>query len=186
MDAELRIPEHEPLAEIPPARTQGQAAFATAGIALSGPIAGSLLAKVVLPDSVWAEALGFFALPLIFMFGYKVWMARLAALAWSHLLSGFARFLWQVLIRRKRPAATEVLPSREKLETLMREALNATSVFTRMGMWFGLLNGAAAAVIAADGLALAGGALFFGASVLYGVLLTRMGRAGFLAFPEGI
>jgi hypothetical protein len=184
MDAELQTRQDDPVTDIPASRTQGQAVLATVGMAVLGPVAGSLLANLLLPETVWADALGFFALPLVFGFGYKVWMARLATVAWNHLLSGFVRVLWHALVHRKAPAVSDVLPTREKLQAMLRDALNATSVFARMGVWFGVLNGVAAAWIARSGLALLSGAVFLGASVLYGAALTRLGRNGLLAFPE--
>jgi hypothetical protein len=183
MDAELPI-QDDPVTEIPASRRQSQALLATAGMAVLGPVAGSLLANLLLPDTTWADALGFFALPLVFGFGYKVWMARLAAIAWTHLLSGFVRVLWHALVRRKAPEASDVMPTREKLQAMLRDALNATSVFARMGVAFGVLSGVAAAMMAGPGRALLSGFAFLGASILYGAALTRMGRAGLLAFPE--
>jgi MFS family permease len=170
--------------ELSPPRTQTQAALATAGMAVLGPAAGSALAAVMLVDSGWSQALGFFALPLVFGFGYKIWMARLAAVAWDHLVSGWVRALWQILVQRRRPQAKDVVPSRETLAAMADAALRATSVFGRVGLYFGALMGALAALAALPGLALVSGGTFFAASAAYGFALARMGRAGWLVFPE--
>jgi hypothetical protein len=53
-----------------------------------------------------------------------------------------------------------------------------------MGVAFGVLSGVAAAMVAGPGRALLSGSVFLGTSILYGAALTRMGRAGLLAFPE--
>jgi len=184
MQAENSAVQEQALRPLHAPRTPAQAALATVGMAVLGPAAGSALAALLLRDSVWAEALGFFALPLVFGFGYKIWMARLAAVAWDHLFSGWVRALWQLLVRRRRPEARDVLPTRETLAAMLQAALRATSVFARVGLYFGGLSGVLAALAARPGMSAAAGAAFFAASAAYGTALARMGRNGWLLFPE--
>ena len=169
---------------IPASRTQGQAVLATVGIAVLGPAVGSALARLLLPESVWTQVLGFFALPLVLGFGYKIWIAKLAAVAWDHLVSGWVRALWQILVRRRRPEMSDVLPTRETLLAMVRKGLEATAVFARVGFYFGILTGALAALAAGPGMALASGSAFFATSAAYGLALARLGRRGLLVFPE--
>jgi hypothetical protein len=165
-------------------RPAGHAALVTVGMAIAGPVAGGALGRLLLADTVFAEAVAFFALPLVFGFGYKIWLARVASAAMKGLFAGLLRALWRILIKRERLDTVDVLPTRERLAAMVREALAAASAFTRVGWAWGLANGALAGVAAADGGFVAAFVAYFVLSVAYGTALTRLARAGYIAIPE--
>jgi hypothetical protein len=118
---------------------------------------------------------------LVFFLGYALWAARLAAIAFDTIGKSILLALFNVLVRRKRPARLEdVLPDRDKLERMAVRAQKAGWSFLTVAIFVGL--GAAALFAFVYGLTSA--ATIAVCTLLWGYLLGRLARRGYLPLPE--
>lgn len=160
------------------------AVFVIVAAVVTGPLVGSLLAGQLLNGGVFGEAVGFFALPLVLGFGYKIWVARIASIAMRGFGWAFLLGIVKLLLFRKRPDPRKVLPDPQRVADMVRQALDAGSAFRSVGWMLGVPSGAAAALVAAEGMTTAAFGCFFLASGLYGTVLSRLARRGRLPMPE--
>lgn len=133
------------------------------GLFIGGGAAGTGLASLLAPGSVWAEAVGLFAFPLAFVFGMQAWFG-LALLSVVPRLLGF----W-----RSRPA-----PLYPSVPGSIAFVPIASAHGAVAGLVSGWLSSAYPFWVVAPAYWLAG--------TLYGVLAWRLARAGFLMPPESI
>lgn len=168
---------------IPPQRSTRAVVLTLVATAFGGALAGVALAWLLAPGSAVAQFVGFMMLPLVLGSGFKLWEARVVSYLTKRFGWGLVKFLWQALVRRRRPDAAEIMPTREDMEELARRMVRGMSAFTHMG----LAVGAVAAPIAglASNRFLVTTVAFFVAAVAFGRLCTRLARAGYLQPASG-
>src|SRR5262245_6718328 len=74
------------------------------GAFTGGPVIGWLMAQVLGGVSETAQAFLYVPPVLIFFFGYGLWTARLAAIAFDAISRPILRALFQPILKKKRPA----------------------------------------------------------------------------------
>lgn len=118
--------------------------------------------------------------------GYVVWTARLQALAFSVLGKGLARALWRLVVRRRKPEnIDDILPAREELERTAVRGQAAASSFCLVSFPVALVCGAGAALLDSPiGLATRI-AVLVAACLVWGAVLSFLGRRGYLPILEG-
>jgi hypothetical protein len=174
-------------ASLPPGfawRRTGAQVGVVFGMFALGPLAGASIAALVAPGSQFAQVIGLFALPVVFGGGYTLWKAVVGTILMRGLYRGFARALFQIVVRRTKPAVADVLPDRDRLAWVLTESIRAARMFARTGIAVGIVAGALMAIAAPDGRAAAGFLAMFAASALYGRALTRLAFAGYLMPPD--
>lgn len=122
---------------------------------------------------------------LIFFLGYAVWVARLSAIVFDTIGRSVLRALFAMIVWKRRPDSDrDVLPSRERLLEMLVRAQKAGLSFAPVGWLVGLGAGLAATLFTSQ-VSASGRFLFVAAtSVAWGHLLARLGRRGWLPFPE--
>lgn len=156
---------------------------AIVGAAIVGPLAGITIARWVAPGSEFATFVGFIALPMVLGAGYAVWRAIIASLLFRGISRGLMRAIYQILVKRERPSADEVLPDAARVATFLQESVRASAAFTRVGYLIGITAGLLLA-IAAPGSRLMAFVLMFVACALYGRGLAHLARDGYLPMPD--
>ena len=118
---------------------------------------------------------------LVFLFGYALWSARLAAIAFDMIGRAVFRALFQIIVNRRKPDRIEdILPNREKLELMAVRAQKAGRSFAIVGVLVGLLAGAVAFLL----FGIAGALTASLTCVVWGYVLGTLGRRGYLPLPE--
>jgi hypothetical protein len=123
----------------------------------------------------------------IFFLGYALWASRLAALAFNALGKQILRALFHWLIKKKNPPGIgieELLPTRDKLEELVVRAQRAASSFLWVSILVGSIAGTAATLLQSQSPKWIQTVLVATGCILWGWLLTSLGRRGYLPMPE--
>jgi hypothetical protein len=128
------------------------------------------------------QQLFFYAPPtLVFFLGYALWAARLATIAFNVIGKTILVALFNILIRRKKPERIEdILPSRDKLEQMVVRAQKAGWSFFTVGAFIGVGAGILYALV----FALSGSITLTLSTLLWGYVLGRLARRGYLPLPE--
>lgn len=146
---------------------------------------GSLLDSAMRLESFGARFFAQAPFLVTFILGYALWMARVRALVFHTVGKGLLKALIIMLLRKRAPQRVEdVLPSREKLLEMLVRAQKAASSFALVAAPIGLLSALGMALFdatpAAGGRATVVGTL----CLLWGVLLSVLGRRGLLPIGE--
>jgi len=122
---------------------------------------------------------------LIFFIGYAIWVARLGAIAFDTVGASIFKALWMMLIRQKKAdALKDVIPSQDNLLEMAVRAQKAGGSFAWVGWPMGILAGLASLLVDTAMSSMMLGLITFTTCVLWGHLLGRLGRRGWLPFPE--
>jgi hypothetical protein len=119
---------------------------------------------------------------LTFAFGFALWLSRLKLIA----LQGIGKGLWgaavAMFVTRQRPTnLQELLPTRELLERMAVRAQKAASTFMHVAILL-VLGWTPVALLSRLPIGLV--LIVALCTMLYGHLLARLGRHGYLPFPE--
>ncbi len=153
--------------------------------------AGYVLALAAGAESDLAVAAGAIALLLTLGLGYAAWSSYTKAVlvhgVFGGLISAGFRFLFsrdRKDLETAKKSLAEAFTDRERALQISRRIRGKAAVFLWFGLGFGLLAGLA---VALAGSALGFGAtlgLYGGAGALYGFVLSRLGRAGYILMLE--
>jgi hypothetical protein len=142
----------------------------------------------LIPGDLSENARGVLYVPpmLVFFMGYATWMARLQGLAFTTITWGLLKALFRLAVRRQKPSSVaDVLPSRDDLLKMAVLGQKAGASFAPIGWLVGLPAAGVASLFDSQLSALARFALVAFAIVAWGHVLARLGRRGWLPFPEG-
>ena len=152
------------------------------GAFVGGPLLGWLMRLFLGGSSSSQQLFPYIPPTLIFFLGYALWAARLSAIAFDMIGKSILRLLFHIIIRRKKPERLQdFLPDREKLEQMAVRAQKAGWSFFTVAVLVG---------IAASGLSIllsfgiSGAFVMLSGCLLWGYLLGRLARRGYLPFPE--
>ena len=150
-----------------------------------GPLIGWLVAGFLGEHSGFAEFLCYAPPILAFFFGYALWSARLAAIAFDmvgrHILWALLKFL----VTRRRPQKLEdVLPDVDKLERMAVRAQKAASSFFVVAIPIAAVAGPLSFLAQSEQGALFRLTAIAGAPLVWGYVLSRLARRGYLPLPE--
>lgn len=155
------------------------------GAFLGGPAAGWILGMILGGVSENGQIFLYASTTLIFFFGYALWAARLAALAFEAFGKHILRALFQLIVKRKRPESVEALiPSRDKLEELVVRAQKAAWSFFVVSIPLGLVGGILARLLETQSEKWLQSIVVSTGCVLWGSVLSLLGRRGCLPLPE--
>ncbi|MDJ0946123.1 MAG: hypothetical protein QNJ30_21965 [Kiloniellales bacterium] len=164
---------------------------AIAAMFTAAPAVGYLLALVAGPGSDFAVAAGAIALLLTLGLGYALWSSYTKAVlvhgVFGGLIGAGLRFLFsrdRKDLESAKKSLAEAFTDRERALEISRKIRGKAAVFLWLGLGFGLCAGLVVAI--------AGSALGFGATLglygasgaLYGFVLSRLGRAGYILMLE--
>lgn len=122
----------------------------------------------------------------ILFLGYGLWSVRLKAIAFQTLGKGILRALFFLIVRRKKPQSlADVLPTPDKLEAMAVRGQKAASSFCLVAVPVAAVSGAITALIDSDSEPATAVAAVIATCLLWGALLTFLGRRGFLPMLEG-
>ena len=152
---------------------------------------GYVLALVAGTDSDLAVAAGAIALLLTLGLGYTAWSSYTKAVLVHGVFGGLIGAGFRFLFSRDskdletaRKSLAEAFTDRERAARISRRIRGKAAVFLWFGLGFGLLAGL---VVVLAGSALGFGTtlgLYAGAGALYGFVLNRLGRAGYILMLE--
>ena len=157
---------------------------------LFGALGGSLLLGFIPRlafGEISANARTFLHAPfvLVFAFGYAGWAARLHALGMEFLGRSLFKALVQLLIFRRKPRSlAEVLPDKDKLAQMAVRGQKAASAFLFASILLALFTAMATIFIKTELGWFVRFLMVVVPVVLWGWWLTRLGRRGYLPFPE--
>jgi len=157
----------------------------TLGMFALGPAGALALAAVLAPGAVALQAAGLFVPTLVMILGFKLWLAHAAVLLAGAGGGPLLRGLWAAVVRRESVAARDLLPDVDRLAAAAQKAAAACRWFRIMAVALAAPLAAVAALAAPGGSRLLAAAALGGWLVIYGVALTRLARAGYVALPEG-
>jgi hypothetical protein len=150
--------------ELPASRTALSVALTFAALFVGGAGVGVALADVLAPDSEWAEAVSAFALPLAFILGFQAWLGLA-------LLGMFAH-------------AARRLTGRPATAAPIQPRIPGAIVFVPIASGTGGAAGLIVAWLSSSRSAWLVLPAYWAVGTLYGVLVWRLARAGFLVPPE--
>jgi hypothetical protein len=153
--------------------------LAVLGVAIAAPVAGLLLGGALAPDSNLARAVGLVAALASLLLGVLLWLGTLALrLAWSLVLLPF-RLIFRLLTGRKvwqtnaGQGGTQTPPG--------------SFVFVPVTVVVGAICGAVIGLVSETTSLLVATAILSGAGLVYGVILWRLARHGYLdGVVEGV
>ena len=150
-----------------------------------GPLLGWATGRALGDLSDTARALLWLPGALIFFLGYAVWVARLSAIVFDTIGRSVLRALFALIVRKRRPDSDrDILPSRERLLEMLVRAQKAGASFAPVGWLVGLGAGLAATLFTSQVSASGRFLVVAASSIAWGHLLARLGRRGWLPFPE--
>ena len=153
--------------------------------------AGYLLALVADSGSDFVVAVGAIALLLTLGLGYSRWSSYTKAVlvhgVFGGLISAGLRFLFsrdKKDLETAKKSLAEAFTDRERALEISRKIRRKAAVFLWLGLGFGLFAGLVVAIAgSAHGVGATLG-LYVGAGALYGFVLSRLGRAGYILMLE--
>jgi hypothetical protein len=155
------------------------------GAFAGGPVAGWILGRILGGVSDNGQVFLYISTTSIFFFGYALWAARLASLAFNAFGKQILWLLFQWIVKRKKPQSPEeLLPTREKLEELVVRAQRAAWSFLVVSVAVGLICGALAQLIETQNGKLEQSVIVAAGCILWGWILGSLGRRGYLPLPE--
>jgi hypothetical protein len=155
------------------------------GAFVGGPAAGWALAQLLGGVSESGRVFLYVSTASIFFFGYALWAARLAALAFNVFGKHVLRALFLMIVRRQKPETTDkLLPTREKLEELVVRAQKASSSFFVVSIPVGLISGVLARLLETDSEKWVQSFVVATGCLSWGWVLSILGRRGYLPLPE--
>lgn len=152
---------------------------------LGGPAFGWGVAHI--PGDLSQSAREGMCLPMvaIFFMGYSLWIARLNAIAFEGIGWGVLKALFNLLVFRRKPKSIhDVLPSQDKLLSMLVRAQKAGASFGPVGWLVGTITGLIAMLFDSEMNVWGMFLLVCGACVIWGYALAWMGRRGWLPFIE--
>lgn len=178
-------PRETPFGPLYPPQPLGLQLLLLAG-AFFASLVGGWVPRLILAD-VSATAGTFLHIPfvLVFILGYAGWAARLQALGMELLGRSLLRALWQWLLFRRKPDVKQLLPDENKLMQLLVRGQRAASSFWLVSLGLALISGGMALFIQSQVSFVFRIIVIAAPVLLWGGLLTRLGRRGYLPFPEG-
>jgi len=155
---------------------------------------GAALAALSHPGSGVARGAAGFALLLVLMLGYQLWVAHVVAVVVRGLFANLRRALVRALFtRRREEVVAEATALLERLrdpgvrDDMVRRIRTRTRVFrivgaavgVPLGLGFGIIGGSRLGFVTTF-------ALYVAAAIWYGVILARLGWLGYLPLPEDL
>ena len=151
------------------------------GAFLGGPAVGWISSLPLEALSTGRELFLYVPPTLVFFFGYALWSARLAAIAFDMIGKSILKALFVLIFKRKKPEKLEdLLPDRDKLEQMAVRAQKAGWSFLTVAVFAGLVAGGLSVFV----LGVSGAAVVSSGCLFWGYLLGALARRGYLPFPE--
>ncbi len=163
-------------------RSTGAKAAAIFGCLFAGPILGLGVARLFAPSSGFASFISFVGMALVFFGGYKLWFLRIALAFWPYLSKEKSlRALYDTLMKRSSSEHRSVL-SPEDARAVASRVIKATSSFAIVSVLVGVPVGLVFALASTS--FLPAFVLFSAACIIYGYVLTRLARSGYMLTSE--
>lgn len=151
----------------------------------AGPACGYLVAELLGDLSKAAQTALYVPYVLIFFAGYALWVARLNAIAFEGIGWSLIKALFNLIVRRRKPKQLhDVLPSKEKLLEMMVRAQKAGASFSPVAWLIAPPTGLMSLMFDSGVERSLRFALVTASCVLFGQVLARLGRRGWLPFME--
>ena len=149
------------------------------------PMVGHAVGRLLSDLSESARTALYVPYVLVFFVGYALWVARLNVIAFEGLGRGLVKALFTLIVLRRKPQRVEeVLPSKQTLLKMLVRAQRAGASFAPVGWLIGVCAGVMALLFESGTGPAQRFGLVAGSCVLFGHLLARLGRRGWLPFAE--
>jgi hypothetical protein len=177
-------PRETPFGTLYPPQPLGWQLLLLAGAFFASLLCGWIPRLIMADVSATAGTLLHIPFVLVFVLGYAGWAARLQAMSMELLGRSLLRALWQWLLFRRKPDVKQLLPDENKLLQLLVRGQKAASSFWLVALGLALISGGLALFIQSPVNFLVRVIAITGPVLLWGWVLTRLGRRGYLPFPE--